>query len=73
MKPMFEIITPENSAKITMNDNLNDAKRHSGNPVPPETWIVGRDPRAIAWAVFSYARKHGIAASQVGYSLVFDG
>lgn len=61
---MFEVLTPANSARITMNDNLGRA--------PPETWIIGREAASVAWALLAYARKHKIRAGQVGYSVVYD-
>lgn len=71
-EPAFEIMTPDNSAEITLNDNLDDAKRHSGAAAPSETWLIGRSPAAIWRAIVSYARKHGISPQQVGYSVKYD-
>lgn len=72
MTPVFQIIDPSNSATITLNDNLNDAKRHSGKPAPVEQMIIGREPASVAFAVLSYAKRHGIDPRQVGYSITFD-
>lgn len=66
---MFEIVTPENSATITLNDNLDDAKRYSRVAAPPATWIIGRGAKAVGWAVFSYAKINGIPARDVGYKV----
>lgn len=70
MGPTFEIATPQNSAMITLNDNLDAAKQHGREPAPTEQWIVGSDVKSITWAIFAYARKHGIAVRDVGYSVV---
>jgi hypothetical protein len=68
----FEVMTPENTAEITLNDNLDDAKRHSGAAAPTETWLIGRSPAAIWRAILAYAKKHGITPRQVGYAVKYS-
>lgn len=63
-KAMFEVLSPSNSATITMNDNAGVAL--------PAKWIIGRDARAVAYAILSYAKINNIAPSRVGYSVLFD-
>lgn len=57
----FEIATAENTAQITLTDNLGRAA--------PSVWCIARDPRATYWAIVSYAKQHGIPARDVGYSV----
>lgn len=67
--PAFQIMSAANTAEITLNDNLDDAKRHSREAAPTETWLIGRSAIAVALAVFSYAKKHGIPPRDVGHSI----
>lgn len=55
-----------------MNDNMAAAKKYGREPAPPETWIIGRSAKSVAWALLSYALKHAIPVNDVGYSLVYD-
>lgn len=57
---MFSIVTADNSQHVTLNDNAGQA--------PSEAWIVANGAKALGWAVFSYARKHGIPMRRVGYA-----
>lgn len=59
--PMFAIMTPENSAVVTLNDN--------GGVAPPETILTGRGPNYTHYAIAGYARRHGIPGTRVGYSV----
>jgi len=61
MKAMFEILTRENSQHLTLNDNAGEA--------PVEVMLVANDVRAVGWAVFGYAKRHGIAMGRVGYAV----
>lgn len=62
---MFEVMSPENSQRITLNDNAGRAA--------PATWDIGVGVKAIAWAVLSYAKQNGIAPQDVGYSVKVGG
>ena len=58
--PSFAAVTPENSQRVTMNDNL--------GRVPPEEWICADGPKATWYCVICYAKKHNIDPRDVGYS-----
>lgn len=58
---MFEIVTPENSQMITLNDNAGIA--------PGEQMIIANDPRAVVWALYGYAKRFGLPARRVGYAV----
>ena len=59
-QPMFTEVRADNSATITLNDNLTG---HS------EQWSIQPDYRGIANAVLSFAMFQGIRPSQVGFSV----
>jgi hypothetical protein len=58
---MFQIMTADNTAHITLNDNLGRA--------PTEAMLIGNDAQATGWAIFGYAKRHHIPARDVGYAL----
>lgn len=60
MTESFAAITPANSQRIVMNDNL--------GRVPPEEWICASGPKATWFCVVSYAKKHNIDVRDVGYA-----
>lgn len=74
---MFEIMTPENSAEITLNDNggtgtardFTGGKLWAGPVAPPARWIIGRGAKAVFYAVYSYAKMNNIPIERVGYSV----
>ena len=63
---MFAVATKENTAQITLTDNL-------GRGHAPAVWNIARDVRATGWAVISYAKQCGIDPSEVGYSVKVEG
>ena len=60
MRAMFEVLSRENSQHLTVNDNAGEA--------PTETMLVANDVRAVGWAIFGYAKRHGIPMNRVGYA-----
>jgi hypothetical protein len=58
---MFEIVTPENSQHITLNDNAGRA--------PVEEVIIGKGAKAVGWAVVMYAKRYRISADRVGFAV----
>jgi hypothetical protein len=60
---MFEVVTPENSATITLNDN-------SGRGNASARWVIANNPKAVWWAIKCYASQCGIELEHVGYSVV---
>lgn len=58
---MFEVVTKDNSQRITLNDNAGQA--------PVAVWIIGNGTKAIAWAVLAYAKQNRINPSRVGYAV----
>ena len=61
---MFEVLTDENSATVTLNNNITG---HS-----EEVW-TGRGVKSIAFAVIAFAHRQGITLEDVGYSVVTNG
>jgi len=61
---MFEVLTAENSQRITLNDNAGRA--------PTETWVTARGVKAIAWAVKAYAKRYRINPARVGYAVTIE-
>jgi len=54
-KPLFEIVTPQNSMTIILTNN------HTGHT---ETWNVAK---GRPWAIFAFAKQQGIHPNDVGY------
>ena len=61
MKAMFEVLSNENSQHLTLNDNAGEA--------PTETMLIAKDVRAVGWAIFGYAKRHGIPMGRIGYAV----
>lgn len=61
MSHMFEVLTSENSATVTLTNNLTGAS---------QSVVTGQGVKAIAYAVFCFAKQQGVSARHIGYSVV---
>lgn len=59
---MFTILTPENTARITLTDSR-------PNNSDTQIWDIYASHKGVDLAVQMYARQRGISPDRVGYSL----